>query len=176
MAHKAASFKSTPLISWTTSDVGVWLDKIGLGEYKPDFSAQLITGTDLLDITDADLVELGVSKIIKRKLLRRHLNEMKKTVVEEFGGEEEGEASDSDSNSNSHSSAKQPSVIKLKCYYRKDIRVFPVKMNTKFKKVVEEIRGDYNRTLFMYYTDQEGFYSISPFAKFFTKLGIFCTA
>lgn|SRR3990167_1859735 len=153
---------------WSVADVGEWLENNGLGEYKASFAEQLISGPDLLELSDTDFVELGVQTLSKRKLIRRCLNALTKQVADEFGGIDEpvegltssDTFSEPNDNSNSSSSfsgsgtgSAPPSSIKLKCYYHKDIRVFTVKPTTKYSKILEEIREDYNRNLYMFYED-----------------------
>ena len=51
-------------------NVGEWLDRIGLGQYRSVFAAHDINSEILGDITDADLGHLGLSLGHRRKLLK----------------------------------------------------------------------------------------------------------
>ena len=65
--------------SWTTSEVGDWLDAIGLGEYKGVFDENCIEGETLASMSKADIKELGVEKVGHRVKLDK---EIKKLVGE----------------------------------------------------------------------------------------------
>ena len=41
--------------SWTTDDVGQWLDNLSLSEYKESFIGHEIRGTELLSLDKTDL-------------------------------------------------------------------------------------------------------------------------
>ena len=65
--------------SWTTAEVGEWLDAIGLGEYKAVFDENCIEGETLASMSKADIKELGVEKVGHRVKLDK---EIKKLVGE----------------------------------------------------------------------------------------------
>jgi len=43
--------------------------------------------------------------------------------------------------------------VKVKCYYRKDIRVISIKPNCGYKNLLRKVREEYNRTVDMYWED-----------------------
>src|SRR5205809_7724479 len=51
-------------------DVGAWLEELGLGQYRARFSEQAIDSDVLPDLTDDDLVRLGVPLGHRKKLFR----------------------------------------------------------------------------------------------------------
>ncbi len=51
-------------------DVGAWLEELGLGQYRTLFSDQAIDSDVLPDLTDDDLVRLGVPLGHRKKLFR----------------------------------------------------------------------------------------------------------
>ena len=61
---------------WSVKEVGVWLSALGLEGYKPMFEKNAIRGADLGDLTDADLSELGVSKIGHKKVLLQSIADL----------------------------------------------------------------------------------------------------
>src|SRR5580765_3152233 len=52
------------------AEIGDWLDRLGLGQYRSVFASNDIDGETLPELTDADLERLGVSLGHRRKLLR----------------------------------------------------------------------------------------------------------
>ena len=52
------------------SDIGEWLDGLGLGEYAEAFQREQIALADLLDITEVDLQDMGLPIGPRRRLLR----------------------------------------------------------------------------------------------------------
>jgi len=53
-----------------TSDVGAWLDGLGLGQYRALFAEQQIDAGVLADLTDADLLALAIPLGHRKRLLR----------------------------------------------------------------------------------------------------------
>lgn len=47
------------------------LDKLGLAEYKTTFETEMITGSLLLDLDEATLLELGMNKKLHRLKITR---------------------------------------------------------------------------------------------------------
>ncbi|KAL5259667.1 hypothetical protein ACHWQZ_G009945 [Mnemiopsis leidyi] len=58
---------------WEAADVAEWLTGLGLGEYKDIFLENDISGPNLLDLTKADLKELGVTKLGHRITLTKEI-------------------------------------------------------------------------------------------------------
>lgn len=65
--------------TWSTEEVGEWLDAIGLGEYKAVFADNCIEGETLVSMSKSDIKELGVEKVGHRVKLDK---EIKKLIVE----------------------------------------------------------------------------------------------
>lgn len=66
-----------PVSRWTVDDVTAWLETLGLGQYKDRFRQNAIDGTELLDLSDADLQEsLGVGPLGHRKKIMRNKEEL----------------------------------------------------------------------------------------------------
>jgi hypothetical protein len=51
-------------------DVGAWLEELGLGQYRTLFADQAIDSDVLPDLTDDDLVRLGVPLGHRERLLK----------------------------------------------------------------------------------------------------------
>ncbi|KAF0981955.1 hypothetical protein FDP41_011816 [Naegleria fowleri] len=59
---------------WTKKDVSLWLKSLELTDYCKEFEKADITGAELLELTDDDLIkDLKVTKLGHRKRLRKHL-------------------------------------------------------------------------------------------------------
>lgn len=57
--------------SWSTVEVGIWLESTQLGEYTEVFANNDIRGKELLNLSRRDLKEIGMTKVghIKRILM-----------------------------------------------------------------------------------------------------------
>ena len=54
---------------WTETDVGTFLDNIGLHEYSPMFVHERVRGVTLADLNVQDAMDLGVQRLGDRKFL-----------------------------------------------------------------------------------------------------------
>ncbi|XP_064612039.1 WD repeat, SAM and U-box domain-containing protein 1-like [Liolophura sinensis] len=65
-------FEKTPMERWSVEEVGVWLEHIGLPQYKETMSSNAIDGTELLTLTHSTLEKpLGIVALGHRnKILR----------------------------------------------------------------------------------------------------------
>jgi len=155
-----AHLEKKPADDWTIAEVGMWLEFISMGEFRIPFIEQQISGQDLLELTEADLVELGVKALGQRKRLQRNIKELKGFRSEEFGGVDEdrfsSEPLDDDRASRGSSEREEATKIRCKCYYRKDIRLLTIKSNITYRKLISAIREEYNRTLQIYWEDEDG--------------------
>jgi len=165
MSHaERAHLEKKPAEDWTIAEVGMWLDFISMGEFRIPFIEQQISGQDLLELTEADLVELGVKALGQRKRLQRNIKELKGFRSEEFGGVDEDRFSSdpidderaSRGSSDGRDDFSSSQKIRCKCYYRKDIRLLTIKSNITYRKLLSTIREEYNRTLQIYWEDEDG--------------------
>ena len=61
-----------PIDRWTTVEVLIWLQLISMDQYKEQFRKQQVAGTDLLQLSDVSLVQLGIRPLgHRKKILRR---------------------------------------------------------------------------------------------------------
>lgn len=49
-----------PMDSWSAEEVGDWLGQVDLGQYRDKFVSNAIDGTELCNINDKMLIDLGV--------------------------------------------------------------------------------------------------------------------
>ena len=59
-------------------EVGLWLQFIHLGDYRVKFIENFISGIELLDLTEEDIISLGVSAMGHRKKLLARIKELNK--------------------------------------------------------------------------------------------------
>ncbi|CAD8066258.1 unnamed protein product [Paramecium sonneborni] len=72
---------------WQLEEVCIWLDSLGLGEYKDEFQKNQMTGKTLYALTDNDLKsDLGISVLGHRKQILQSIEEYKKYYVKFMGG------------------------------------------------------------------------------------------
>jgi hypothetical protein len=61
---------------WDPEAVVRFLASVGLGDYEELFEEQNICGADLLDLTHADLLSIGISTLSERKRILRALHRL----------------------------------------------------------------------------------------------------
>lgn len=62
-----------PMDSWSAEEVGDWLGRIDLGQYRDKFVSNAIDGTELCIINEKMLVDLGVGRYIIKIFLTTSL-------------------------------------------------------------------------------------------------------
>ena len=62
------SFRDKPIQNWTVSDVCDWLDSVHMGEHKQAFMRDQVNGQQLLYISRARLISLGVAQLADQAL------------------------------------------------------------------------------------------------------------
>ncbi|XP_076349043.1 uncharacterized protein LOC143246344 isoform X2 [Tachypleus tridentatus] len=66
-------FRQKPLPQWSCKDVSDWLESLFLSEYKAQFTEAGITGLNLMNINNKDLVGLGVKQVGHRLNIERSI-------------------------------------------------------------------------------------------------------
>ncbi len=66
--------------TWSTPDVGKWLQSLGLGRYVETFDQNEISGAILVDMTAEDLDYLDVKVLAHRKLLLKGITKLKQAI------------------------------------------------------------------------------------------------
>ncbi|XP_052783557.1 diacylglycerol kinase delta-like isoform X2 [Mya arenaria] len=62
--------------SWSSEDVGQWLDNLSLSEYRESFIKHEIRGTELLSLDKTDIQDLGVHKVGHLKRIQHGIKEL----------------------------------------------------------------------------------------------------
>ena len=165
--------------NWSVREVCSWLSASGFDMNIPTFREQQISGIDLVELTEGDLVELGFTTVGIRKRFQRKLADLIKYksrdefVEEEFDNSSSHSSNISTSDQDTQSQSSQSSTtlsatgsekkvkktqkLKCKCYYHKDIRVIAIDpQRVTYKKLQQKIKDEYNRTLNIFWKDEEG--------------------
>lgn len=74
-------FSPSTVLKWNVSEVGEWLNKMGLEEYYESFVEESIDGFALLNLTENDLKELNVKMGHRKKILTFINNTKRSTQV-----------------------------------------------------------------------------------------------
>jgi len=163
--QKNMSTDSFPVDMWQPDEVGTWLQRIKLPQYRERFIQEEITGMDLIDLTEADLLELGVVSVGHRKLLLRNVSKLTGAIMND-GSDDDTSVSSHDSSMmsfdsgnsarseqySSSSYSKEPEKrITCMCRYRRDVRIILLKPKTSLKKLQWKIQDEYNRKFDLYW-------------------------
>eukprot|EP01098_Paradermamoeba_levis_P011429 TRINITY_DN488_c0_g2_i1.p1 TRINITY_DN488_c0_g2~~TRINITY_DN488_c0_g2_i1.p1 ORF type:complete len:575 (+),score=222.84 TRINITY_DN488_c0_g2_i1:89-1813(+) len=147
-------------MSWSVSDVGLWLNFVDLAEYKITFIENSISGAELFDLKDEDLISMNMNKLGHRKKLLRRINLLKTNSKAAFNASDNDSDQGSNSGSSSGSSnASGPSTRKeltVKCSYDDEIRAIRLKKDTSFEALKKAIKKEYKRTMTIKYKDSDG--------------------
>lgn len=155
-----ARLQSKDPTSWAVSEVGMWLDFIDCGEYKIAFIENSISGQELFDLEDDDLLTIGVKKLGLRKKI---LSEIKNLQKRGGGGApsvsiSQTSASDHyrDDLSDSGSNSSAPAEICVKCFFEDEIRVIRVKPDTSLRELKKKIKNEFGQRLSVKWKDNDG--------------------
>ena len=66
-------FDKKPIANWVISDIRDWLDSLECGGYGELFDTEQITGKELKDMEEADLIRIGIKPLGHRKKILRSL-------------------------------------------------------------------------------------------------------
>eukprot|EP01100_Stratorugosa_tubuloviscum_P002617 TRINITY_DN1622_c0_g4_i3.p1 TRINITY_DN1622_c0_g4~~TRINITY_DN1622_c0_g4_i3.p1 ORF type:complete len:317 (-),score=141.25 TRINITY_DN1622_c0_g4_i3:65-1015(-) len=165
---------------WDCNEVATWLSTNGFDEYKQKFLQNYISGAELLDLTDADLIMLGVEKLGVRKRMFNSFKEIQnKQAIEvaeilaqrkEISIDSYDDDDDNTSQSSKHSSSYQSSrsytdssiysvekdEILVKSFFEDDIRILRVKSTINLNNLHEKITSEYRKAFIIKYKDEDG--------------------
>jgi hypothetical protein len=68
--------------TWSVNETAAWLESIDLPELKRQFIDQEVSGSELLELTDHDLREMGVDKLGHRKKIIRRIHVLRGDAME----------------------------------------------------------------------------------------------
>lgn len=111
----AMDFDSSAVDSWTVGQVGQWLQFLDLGQYRKKFTSNSISGAELVELDQEDLVQLGITTLGHRKRILteiKNLQANKEALVDNSDSWSEGSDSNTSASgaasSSSSSSSKEP--------------------------------------------------------------------
>nr|XP_056720740.1 sterile alpha motif domain-containing protein 14 [Euleptes europaea] len=94
LSQSSDEFLDEPLSAastWSSQQVGQWLESLSLEQYMAEFAAQDVDGQQLLHLDGAKLKALGVGNSHDRSLLKRKLKELNAAVEKERKAQEKVE-------------------------------------------------------------------------------------
>mmetsp|Transcript_11712 Transcript_11712/g.17752 ORF Transcript_11712/g.17752 Transcript_11712/m.17752 type:complete len:737 (-) Transcript_11712:97-2307(-) len=114
---------------WSVVEVQLWLDSIGLGQYRDVFFFNEVDGDMLADIDEDDLIVIPIEKLGHRKKI---LKKVQTTLGAAAGDKVGSSSSDVDHESESGASVSSKSTsgggaIRVKCVFHDEIRTITLK-------------------------------------------------
>eukprot|EP01102_Stenamoeba_stenopodia_P020211 TRINITY_DN77_c0_g1_i2.p1 TRINITY_DN77_c0_g1~~TRINITY_DN77_c0_g1_i2.p1 ORF type:complete len:576 (-),score=147.27 TRINITY_DN77_c0_g1_i2:78-1805(-) len=157
-----ARLQSKDPTSWAVSEVGMWLEFIECGEYKIAFIENSISGQELFDLEDDDLLTIGVKKLGLRKKILSEIKNLQKRGGGSAPSTSHHSASDnfrddlSDSGSGISGSLGSPTEVCVKCFFEDEIRVIRVKPDTSLRDLKKKIKNEFGQRLSVKWKDNDG--------------------
>ena len=143
---------------WSVKEVANWLASIGMEEFIISFTDQQINGEDLAELTEFDMIELGMTTVGIRKKFKRKIDQLfDKDNFDDFDSSSRSSHSLGESSRTSFGSWRSTnSVTKVKCkfVYHKDIRVINIKPTSNLRKVKKKVKAEYHRSLDIYWKNE----------------------
>mmetsp|Transcript_41440 Transcript_41440/g.104502 ORF Transcript_41440/g.104502 Transcript_41440/m.104502 type:complete len:560 (-) Transcript_41440:285-1964(-) len=143
---------------WTVKDVGTWLESLGLHDFKSGFADNAVSGTELLDLDEEDLVFLGLTKIGYRKKVSLAIEELRKASAKETKEEDDSGSDSASLSASAASSTKSTSstiTLKLSLNDKTSRLTVPTAISfPRLKKKIEAEVGSMN--LGMKWKDSDG--------------------
>eukprot|EP01097_Dermamoeba_algensis_P009747 TRINITY_DN6992_c0_g1_i1.p1 TRINITY_DN6992_c0_g1~~TRINITY_DN6992_c0_g1_i1.p1 ORF type:complete len:587 (+),score=120.13 TRINITY_DN6992_c0_g1_i1:144-1763(+) len=133
-----------------------------MGEYKITFIENSISGAEIFDLKDEDLVAMNITKLGHRKKLLRRISQLRSHSKSAFTPSDEGD-NNSDQGSSSGASATSSQTgsskrreLTIKCSYGDEIRAIRLKKDTSLEALKKAIRKEYKKTMTVKYKDEDG--------------------
>jgi len=78
LSESKDQLEAKSILEWGVIEVGIWLDRIGCGEYKTSFIQHDIRGPELVALERHDLAELGICKVGHTKRILEKVKQLQK--------------------------------------------------------------------------------------------------
>lgn len=142
--------------TWTVAETAGWLDSIELPELKRLFIDQQISGSELLELTDSDLREMGVDKLGHRKKLIKRIAMLKGDIVStsESGNHAMDSITGSEDSFSTSSNAQRP--ITLRCHFKDDVANMKYSQDMTFKSLRRDLKKRFGTDLRLKFKDYDG--------------------
>lgn len=147
---------------WSVPDVGLWLQFINLGDYRVKFIENFISGIELLDLTEEDIISLGVSAMGHRKKLLARIKDLNKRENGQFNDNNDSTSDDNNSDhsfeisNRSTSSLENNTKVAIKCFYKNEVKLLSVAPNIGIDKLKRTIKKEFGRRMNIQAKDNDG--------------------
>jgi hypothetical protein len=98
------------------SEVGMWLDFIECGEYKIQFIENSISGGEMFELEDEDLVSIGVKRLGHRKKILAKIKALQSNSRSAFSNDDAGSDAGSSNSGSVPSSAASINTSKFEIF------------------------------------------------------------
>jgi PAS domain S-box-containing protein len=134
---------SKPPETWTIYEVGSWLALLDFTEYRIPFVENNISGLELLDLTDQDLISLQINKLGDRKKLLKYIQLLKDgDSQKKISDDSSIDSEEKDLTDGTHSLSLDGEIT-IKCYYEDDVHMIDItnpSLSELEKKISEEFQ------------------------------------
>lgn len=134
---------------WNPDEVADWLDLLEISETKELFIDNAIGGSELLELSDADLRSMGIAKVGHRKKILSKVAEIKGIKLADS-------SKTSMTTSMSDDTSLDVDQILVKCFLKDEVRTMKIRMNTLYEELQKDLHDMYKKKLTIKYKDQDG--------------------
>lgn len=166
LEKKVKELSNTLPAAWSVEDVCYYLYSIGLGDYAGVFEENEISGGELLDLTESEILSIGVTKLGHRKKLMTkiqtlHMPDFDITTGNserdsEVCSEKSGSMTGSTRSSSVLSIKETATTIVVKLVWDDKIRLLTVEENIPFDSLKRKVKREFHRRMRLYYPDDTG--------------------
>lgn len=143
---------------WNVGECAAWLESIELGELRDVFSENSIAGSELLELSESDMKDMGVNKLGHRKKLLKKIAALRgensiagssshtaqtSTIADSSGHEDDSVGRGSDR-------------ISVKCIFRDEWYSIKITRATTFKSLRRQLEDQFECRLRIKYADTDG--------------------
>jgi len=150
-----------PVQTWSVTETAAWLESIELPELKRAFMEQEVAGSELLELTDHDLREMGVDRLGHRKKILRRVAVLKGDNVDTTSDSHLAESSSSNLDTSRSEDASFSSTggsyhLSFRCLYKSEMHVIKHSKELTFKSLRRELKKQFGHHLRIRFKDYDG--------------------
>lgn len=151
-----------PPQTWSVNETAAWLESIDLPELKRQFIDQEVSGSELLELTDHDLREMGVDKLGHRKKIIRRIHVLRGDAVEGTSSSflessaSENQSLESSRSEDSATTSTNTYHITLRCLYKAEVYTVKYTKETTYKSLRRELKRHFGCPLRIKFKDTDG--------------------
>jgi len=142
--------KAKDVAQWSDEYVDLWLRSLGLPDYSKSFVENSISGRELIELTEADLRQLGVASMGHRKVIFRALRKLRgeevsasDTSYSDFRNDVSYSQSDISGSGSSNYSQLSPNQIYVKIKHKDEMRKVKCDLPISMEWMKKEIASCY---------------------------------